>query len=64
MSLMSECRERCERALLDLDRYVTANRRLRMELQMALAAAIFITMRPRTGKNSPDRGTRNGRCAE
>jgi predicted ATPase/DNA-binding winged helix-turn-helix (wHTH) protein len=44
MSLMSECRERCERALLRLEPHVTANMSLRMELQMALAAAIFITM--------------------
>ena len=43
---MSECRERCERALLGLEPHVTANMRLRMELQIALAAAIFITMGP------------------
>ena len=46
LSLMSECRERCERALLGLEPLVTANMRLRMELQMALASAIFITMGP------------------
>src|SRR5258707_15734209 len=46
LSLMSECRERCERALLSLEPHVTANMRLRMELQMALAGAMFITMRP------------------
>jgi predicted ATPase/DNA-binding winged helix-turn-helix (wHTH) protein/Tfp pilus assembly protein PilF len=46
LSLMSECRERCERALLGLEPHVTANMRLRMELQIALAAAIFITMGP------------------
>jgi predicted ATPase/DNA-binding winged helix-turn-helix (wHTH) protein len=46
MSLMRECRERCERALLGLEPHVTANMRLRMELQIALAAAIFITMGP------------------
>jgi predicted ATPase/DNA-binding winged helix-turn-helix (wHTH) protein len=44
LSLMSECRERCERALLRLDPHVTANMPLRMELQMALAGSIFITM--------------------
>jgi predicted ATPase len=44
LSLMSECRERCERALLSLEPHVTANMRLRMELQMNLASAIFITM--------------------
>ena len=46
LSLMSECRERCERALLSLEPHVTTNMRLRMELQMAIAAAIFITMGP------------------
>jgi len=46
LSLMSECRERCERALLSLEPHGTANMRLRMELQIALAAAIFITMGP------------------
>jgi predicted ATPase/DNA-binding winged helix-turn-helix (wHTH) protein len=46
LSLMIECRERCERALLGLEPHVTANMRLRMELQIALAAAIFITMGP------------------
>jgi predicted ATPase/DNA-binding winged helix-turn-helix (wHTH) protein len=46
LSLMSECRERCERALLGLEPHGTANVRLRMELQIALASAIFITMGP------------------
>ena len=46
LSLMSECRERCERALLGLEPHVTANMSLRMELQIALASAIFITMGP------------------
>src|ERR1700688_3078300 len=46
LSLMIECRERCERALLSLEPHVTANMWLRMELQMDLAAAIFITMGP------------------
>jgi predicted ATPase/DNA-binding winged helix-turn-helix (wHTH) protein len=46
LSLMSECRERCERALFSLESDVTANMSLRMELQMDLAAAIFITMGP------------------
>jgi len=46
LSLMSECRERCERALLGLEPHGTANMRLRMELQIALASAIFITMGP------------------
>src|SRR5258708_34686768 len=43
---MSECREGCERALLSLEPHVPANIRLRMELQLALAAAMFITMGP------------------
>jgi predicted ATPase/DNA-binding winged helix-turn-helix (wHTH) protein len=46
LSLMIECRERCERALLSPQTHGTANARLRMELQMALASAIFITMGP------------------
>jgi predicted ATPase/DNA-binding winged helix-turn-helix (wHTH) protein len=46
LSLMSECRERCERALLSLGPHVTANMPQRMELQVALASAIFITMGP------------------
>jgi predicted ATPase/DNA-binding winged helix-turn-helix (wHTH) protein len=46
LSLMIECRERCERALLSLEPHVTANMRLRMELQMNLASAILITMGP------------------
>jgi predicted ATPase len=46
LSLMSECRERCERALHNLEPHVSANMRLRMELQIALAAAMFITMGP------------------
>ena len=46
LSLMSECRERCERALRSLEPHVTANMSLRMELQMALASAMLITMGP------------------
>jgi predicted ATPase/DNA-binding winged helix-turn-helix (wHTH) protein len=46
LSQMSECRERCERALLSLEPHVTANMSLRMELQINLASAIFITMGP------------------
>jgi predicted ATPase/DNA-binding winged helix-turn-helix (wHTH) protein len=46
LSQMGECRERCERALLGLEPQVTANMRLRMQLQIALASAIFITMGP------------------
>jgi predicted ATPase/DNA-binding winged helix-turn-helix (wHTH) protein len=46
LSLMIECRERCERALLGLEPHATANMRLLMELQIALASAIFITMGP------------------
>jgi predicted ATPase/DNA-binding winged helix-turn-helix (wHTH) protein len=46
LSQMSECSERCERALLGLEPHVTANMPLRMELQINLASAIFITMGP------------------
>jgi predicted ATPase/DNA-binding winged helix-turn-helix (wHTH) protein len=46
LSLMSECRERCERALRSLEPEVTANISLRMELQMNLASAVLITMGP------------------
>jgi predicted ATPase/DNA-binding winged helix-turn-helix (wHTH) protein len=46
LSLMSECRERCERALLRLEPHVSENMSLRMHLQIALAAAMFITMGP------------------
>jgi predicted ATPase/DNA-binding winged helix-turn-helix (wHTH) protein len=46
LSLMIECRERCERALLSLEPHVTENMSLRMELQFALASAMFITMGP------------------
>jgi predicted ATPase/DNA-binding winged helix-turn-helix (wHTH) protein len=46
LSQMSECTERCERALLSLEPHVTANMLLRMELQINLASAIFITMGP------------------
>jgi predicted ATPase len=46
LSLMIECRERCERALLGLEPHVTANMSLRMELQINLASAIFIAMGP------------------
>jgi predicted ATPase/DNA-binding winged helix-turn-helix (wHTH) protein len=46
LSLMSECRERCESALHSLEPHVNTNMRLRMQLQMSLAAAMFITMGP------------------
>jgi predicted ATPase/DNA-binding winged helix-turn-helix (wHTH) protein len=46
LSQMSECSERCERALLSLEPHVTANMPLRMELQINLASAVFITMGP------------------
>ncbi|MEA2962103.1 MAG: hypothetical protein QOI46_2201 [Alphaproteobacteria bacterium] len=46
LSQISECSERCERALLSLEPHVTANMPLRMELQINLASAIFITMGP------------------
>jgi predicted ATPase/DNA-binding winged helix-turn-helix (wHTH) protein len=44
LMLMSECRERCEHALLTLDPHLTANKRTRMELQITLAGAIFVTL--------------------
>jgi predicted ATPase/DNA-binding winged helix-turn-helix (wHTH) protein len=46
LSLMMECRERCERALSGLELYGTANITLRTKLQMALSSAIYITMGP------------------
>jgi predicted ATPase len=56
LSLMSECRERCERALLSLEPHATVTRSLRMELQTALASAIFITMgSPEQAKNCQGR---------
>jgi predicted ATPase/DNA-binding winged helix-turn-helix (wHTH) protein len=42
--LTSECRERCERALLRLEPHVAANTRPRMRLQLALAYALITTM--------------------
>ncbi len=44
LSLMSECRERCERALPGLNPEVTSNRRPRMHVQIALASAMFFTL--------------------
>ncbi len=44
LSLMSECRERCERALLSLEPHVTSHTRSRMQLQIALAGATFVTL--------------------
>ena len=65
LSLMIECRERCERALLSLEPHVTAN------MSAANGAAdgprgcdLHHDGPPGTGENSPDRGTRNRRCAE
>src|SRR3984957_201219 len=46
LSLMSEYSERCERALLCLEPHLTPNMSLRMELQINLASAIFITTGP------------------
>jgi predicted ATPase len=42
LSLMSECRERCERALLSLEPHAAA--KTRMQLQIALAGAMFVTL--------------------
>jgi predicted ATPase/DNA-binding winged helix-turn-helix (wHTH) protein len=44
LSLMIECRERCERALLGVEPHVATNMSLRMELQISLASAILVTM--------------------
>jgi predicted ATPase/DNA-binding winged helix-turn-helix (wHTH) protein len=48
LSLMIECRERCERALLGSEPHVPANMRLRMHMQIILAGAVFLTMGPPT----------------
>jgi predicted ATPase len=63
MSQMSECRERCERALLSLELQATTNTRLRMangprERNLCHHGA------PRTGNKAPERRNRNRRCAE
>ena len=57
LSLMNECRERCERALLSLEPNVTVNMRLRMELQIALGYALITTMGRAAGKRGADPGT-------
>jgi predicted ATPase/DNA-binding winged helix-turn-helix (wHTH) protein len=44
LSLMIECRDRCERALLSLEPHATENLWQRMELQIALGEAILVTM--------------------
>jgi predicted ATPase/DNA-binding winged helix-turn-helix (wHTH) protein len=44
LSLMTECRERCERALLGLEPHATENLWQRVELQIALGEAILVTM--------------------
>ena len=46
LSLMRECRECCERALLGLEPHGTSNMSARMQLQIALAATMFVTMGP------------------
>jgi predicted ATPase len=53
LSLMGECRECCERALLGLE---PADRHRGRDVHHYGP--------PRTGKSSPDRGSRNRRCAE
>jgi predicted ATPase len=44
LSLMAECRERCERALPHLERDVGADARNQMWLQIAVASALRVTM--------------------
>jgi predicted ATPase/DNA-binding winged helix-turn-helix (wHTH) protein len=46
LSLTSECRERCERALLSLELDTTPNLWLRMRMQIALGIALNATMGP------------------
>jgi predicted ATPase/DNA-binding winged helix-turn-helix (wHTH) protein len=46
LSLMAECRERCECALLNLDPHATVNNRLRMRLNIFLSRALFVTLGP------------------
>jgi predicted ATPase/DNA-binding winged helix-turn-helix (wHTH) protein len=46
LSLMAECRERCEQALLSLAPHVTANIRLRMQLNIFLSRALMVTLGP------------------
>ena len=46
LSLTSECRERCERALLSLELDTTPNPWLRMRMQIALGIALNATMGP------------------
>ncbi len=46
LSLMGECRDRCERALLSFDSRSGLDVRLQMELQLALASALVITLGP------------------
>jgi predicted ATPase len=44
LSLMAECRERCDRALLHLERGVEAEARNRMWLQIAVCSSLRVTM--------------------
>jgi predicted ATPase/DNA-binding winged helix-turn-helix (wHTH) protein len=45
-SLMAECRERCERALIGFDAAGITNTRVQMQLQIALGSALVATMAP------------------
>jgi predicted ATPase/DNA-binding winged helix-turn-helix (wHTH) protein len=45
-SLMSECRERCERALIGFEASGSSNWRVQMQLQLALGRALSDTMAP------------------
>ncbi len=44
LSLMAECRERCERALLECERGTTANPQTRMWLRISLGSSLIDTM--------------------
>jgi predicted ATPase len=46
LSLVSECREQCERAVHHLDATQESNARLRMRLQIALGSALLHTLGP------------------
>jgi predicted ATPase/DNA-binding winged helix-turn-helix (wHTH) protein len=46
LSLMGECRERCERALLGLEPEAAADQQLQMRLRIGLASALIMTLGP------------------
>ena len=48
LSLMAECRERCERALIGFQASGISNTRVQLQLQLALGNALLATMAPRS----------------